>query len=173
MIICPYCDFENIPGADACEQCGGSLSSFHPPQPASEVERCLVKDRLHKLEPRTPIVVEPSMPVRQVLKMMVDYKIGCVLIVKDNRAVGIFTERDALLKLNEKAVELGGRPISEFMTANPQTLDTKAKIAFAVQRMDLGGFRHVPVVDEDGRVSGVISVRDILRYLTEIIEAAA
>ena len=42
-----------------------------------------------------------------------------------------------------------------------------AKIAFAVQRMDLGGYRHLPIVDREGQLSGIISVRDILEYLTE------
>jgi CBS domain-containing protein len=171
MIVCPYCDFENIPGSDECEQCGHSLSSFHPPKLDSAVERSLVKDRLHELDPRSPIVVEPSMPVRQVLKMMMDYKIGCVLVVQDSRAVGIFTERDALMKLNEQASDFSERPIAEFMTPNPQSLDVNAKIAFAVHRMDLGGYRHLPIVDNAGRVKGMISVRDILRYLTAKITA--
>jgi CBS domain-containing protein len=153
MIVCPYCDFENIPGEDVCEQCGHSLSSFHPPRLANAVERSLVRDRLNALEPRSPIVVEPCMPVRQVMRMMVDYKIGCVLVVVDSRVVGIFTERDALSKLNERATELGDHPVKEFMTSNPQTLDTTAKIAFAVQRMDLGGYRHVPIVDAQGRAT--------------------
>ena len=171
MIACPYCDYENIPGDDVCDQCGHSLSGLHPPRLVNEVERSLVKDRLNELNPRSPIVVEPSMPVRQVLRMMIDYKIGCVLIVQDSRVMGIFTERDALSKLNERATELGDQPVAEFMTSNPQTLDTNAKIAFAVQRMDLGGYRHLPIVDEQGRATGVISVRDILRYLTAKIAA--
>ena len=53
------------------------------------------------------------------------------------------------------------------MTPNPQTLRLDAKIAFALQRMDLGGFRHVPVVSRHNEPVGVISVRDILDYLTE------
>src|SRR5262245_12996902 len=140
MNTCPYCGFENIPGDDTCDQCGHSLSSFYPARPTSHLERSLVKDRLNELGPRSPIVVEPSMPVRQVLRMMVDYRIGCVLIVQDSHVVGIFTERDALSKINERAEELAEKPVKDFMTASPQTLDTNAKIAFAVQRMDLGGY---------------------------------
>ena len=59
------------------------------------------------------------------------------------------------------------------MTTNPESLDRSAKVAFAVQRMDLGGFRHVPIVDEEKRLTGVISVRDILHYLTEKMSATA
>ena len=52
------------------------------------------------------------------------------------------------------------------MTKNPQSLPATAKIAFAVQRMDLGGYRHVPITGTDGRPAGIFSVRDILGYLT-------
>ena len=89
------------------------------------------------------------------------------MVVENRKLVGIFTERDALLKLGTEAAALGDRPVSEFMTAHPQTLRLDAKIAFAVQRMDLGGFRHVPVVSKTNEPLGVISVRDILDYLTE------
>jgi CBS domain-containing protein len=53
------------------------------------------------------------------------------------------------------------------MTANPQTLVETAKLAFAVQRMDLGGYRHLPIVGPQGELAGIISARDILRHLTD------
>ena len=81
--------------------------------------------------------------------------------------VGIFSERDALKKVNTRIGELGSNPISEFMTPAPQTLEGHAKVAFAVQQMDLGGYRHLPILDEAGKASGVISVRNLLNYLTE------
>ncbi|GIW95777.1 MAG: hypothetical protein KatS3mg110_3818 [Pirellulaceae bacterium] len=171
MICCPFCGAENIPGDDLCEVCHEPLSTLHLPEPATEVERGLIKDRLESLNPRAPVVVEPEMPVLPVLRMMLDHKIGCVLVVKEARVVGIFTERDALLRLSDDPQEWKDRPVSEFMTPNPQTLDLKAKVAFAVQRMDQGGYRHVPVVDDQQRPIGVISVRDILRYLTERLGA--
>ena len=58
------------------------------------------------------------------------------------------------------------------MTADPQTLVEDARIVFAIHRMDLGGYRHLPIVDSQGRLRGVISVRDLLRYLTEKIAAS-
>ena len=77
----------------------------------------------------------------------------------------IFSERDALLKLGTDAASLGDHPVSEFMTANPKTLRADAKIAFAVRHMDQGGFRHLPIVNDANEPVGVLSVRDILRYV--------
>lgn len=165
MTACPYCAHENLPGMDVCDQCGHSLTDLYLPEPASDVERGLLTDRVEALAPRPPIAVAPETPTADVLRLMVDRRIGCVLVVQDDRLLGIFSERDALLKLNIDAARLGDRPVADFMTTPVDTLDGDAKIAFAVHRMDLGSFRHVPVVDEAGKPTGIISARDILRHL--------
>ena len=166
-MICPYCDSENISGADYCEKCGQPLADLHLPEPATDVERALLRDRVLVLRPKQPIVVPSSMPVRQVLATLLQKGIGCVLVVDEGKLVGIFSERDALMKIHTRIDELGDRPIAEFMTTSVETLLPSAKIAFAVHRMDLGGYRHVPIVGDDGAPTGMISVRDILAYLTE------
>jgi len=167
MIDCPNCGAENIPGIDECAECGQPLSDIHSGAPANNVERALIKDRVTVLGPKQPCTVAPNTPVGEVLHQMATNRIGCVLVVDGGKPVGIFSERDALLKLNTEAAALSDRPISEFMTANPETLEGSAKIAFAVQRMDLGGYRHLPVVSSDNQLQGIISVRAILNYLTD------
>ena len=107
------------------------------------------------------------MATRDVLRLMVERKIGSVFVVEDDRLLGVFSERDALIKLNTDVDKLSDKPISDFMTSKVETLDDSAKIAFAVQRMDLGSFRHVPIVNEEGTPVGVISARDILRYVSQ------
>ncbi|MDP6444899.1 MAG: CBS domain-containing protein [Pirellulaceae bacterium] len=167
MIDCPNCSSENIDGADACEQCGQSLSDLHLPTPATEVERALLTDRVGVLPPKEVIAVTPTTTVADALSLLVEKKIGCLVVVDDDETVGIFTEVDAVRKINDALDDLQDRPIGDFMTPNPQRLEAGAKIAFAVHRMDLGGYRHVPIVDANGRTTGVISARDILRYLSE------
>ncbi len=167
MIICPYCASENIEGADDCVGCGQPLADAHLAPPGTEVERSLLRDRISDLRPKPPIKVAPETPIGDVLRLMVQHRIGCVVVAEGNRPIGIFSERDALRKLNTAAAELAARPVSEFMTRGAQTLVADAKIAFAVQRMDLGSYRHLPIVDSRGDAIGIISARDILRHLTE------
>ncbi|MGD9633149.1 MAG: CBS domain-containing protein [Pirellulales bacterium] len=167
MIPCPYCGSENINGADDCAECGQSLDDTHLAPPQSELERSLLRDRISMLAPKRPITAAVSMPVGEVMRLMVERKIGCVVVVEFDQPVGIFTERDALRKIDPEAPDVAARPVGEFMTPHPQTLVVDAKIAFAVQRMDLGGYRHLPVVGERGDLIGVISARDILRHLTD------
>jgi CBS domain-containing protein len=171
MIICPYCQAENIEGADLCEQCSASLADLSIRIPATRVEADLLRDRIERLWPKSPSTVTPNTPVKQVLAKMVEERIGCVMIVEGDRLAGIFSERDALMKINADAPRMMDRPISQFMTANPVTLEANDKIAFALQKMNVGGYRHIPILFS-GKLVGVVSIRDILRYLTERIMAS-
>ena len=170
MISCPDCGHENIPGADTCEECGQSLIALSKPTASTELEKHLTKDRIEVLQPKSPLTVAPDMPVKEVLQMMAKKSIGCVFIVDGDELQGVFSERDALMRLGAEASLLGKRPISEFMTSSPCSLGSRDKIAFALQKMDVGGYRHVPITT-DGTLTGVISIRDILSYMTEHITA--
>jgi CBS domain-containing protein len=172
MIICPDCGFENIEGIDACEQCQQPLTNLGWRMRSSSVEAGLFRDRISVLEPKRPATVSPNASVGEVLEKMAGDSIGCVVVVKGDEVVGIFSERDALLRLNIEAAQLADRPISEFMTPQPETLEADDKIVFALHKMDLGGYRHVPILS-GGKLEGVISVRDILRYLTLRIAGSA
>jgi CBS domain-containing protein len=167
MLVCPFCDHENIDGADHCDACEQPLIAQSMPRAATLLERAIIKDRIDLLKPRDPLVVEPDAPVMWVIKLMHDHRIGCAVVVDEQRHVlGVFSERDALMRLGADAASLGDRPVSQFMTAPAATLQRGDKIAFVLHRMDLGGYRHVPITDGD-QITGVISVRDILRYINE------
>ena len=166
MSTCPYCDYANIEGADVCEQCGQPLDDLHLPDPPALVERSLLADRVSVFDPKQVVTVAPDTPVAEVLQLLVRRRIGCVFVVQDEQLAGVFSERDALLRLGTAVKRHAQQPISQFMTSNPQSLDCSAKVAYAVHLMDVGGYRHVPLVDKDRRPVGVISARDILEYLT-------
>lgn len=168
MILCPACGAENLDGADTCVECQHSLTDLSLPQAMTAVERGLLNDRIEQLKPRPPIMVGPETPVGEVLKQMTNDRLGCVVVVDDQRRLlGIFTERDALMRLNVDAAKLAAKPVSTLMTVSPATLRMRDKIAFALHRMHVGGYRHVPILDEQDLLAGVISVRGILAYLTE------
>lgn len=167
MIACPYCGHENIEGTDECEQCQQSIHDTYLTPPTCSVEDGLLNDRVGVLNPKVPITVEVSDTVQQVLDVLVNKGIGCVVVVDQGQPVGVFSERDALMRLNTDTSASKDRPVVDFMTPNPRMLDNEAKVAFATQRMDLGGYRHIPITDRDGALQGIISARDILRYLTD------
>lgn len=169
MLICPDCGAENIDGADACEACSQSLTDLSQRMPAAGVEEGLVRDRVGKIPHHPPVTVKPSTTVGEVLKAMTDQSIGCVLVVSEDGSdtlEGIFSERDALMRLNVDAPQWLGLTIDRFMTPNPATIPADAKIAYALHRMNHGGYRHLPIMKGKRAVS-VISVRDVMQYLTK------
>lgn len=166
---CPYCDHLVIEGADHCDECGLPLSNSGLPEPTNAVELALLTDRVSLFEGRKPLLISPTLPVREAIRLLALNNIGCMLVVEKGQLRGIFTERDVLLKVSDDLASLGEKPVSQFMTANVQSLPLTAKVAFALHRMDLGGYRHVPLVNEHGRPVGIFSLRELLRYLTRTL----
>lgn len=110
-----------------------------------------------------PLVTgKAGMTVRAACQLMAEKKIGAVLIVEQPRIVGIFTERDALNKVLAGGLDPDKTLLAEVMVADPQTITPDKPLAFALYLMAEGGFRHVPVVDENGRPLGMLSARDAL-----------
>lgn len=169
MLACPYCGSKNTEGSDICDQCQHSLTDMSRPEPGTPVERGLLKDRIDSLKTKPHLCVPPNTPVGQVLQKMVDMSIGCVMIVDGEKLLGIFSERDALVKLNVDAAQMADQPIQSVMTPDPITLESKNKIAYALHKMHVGGYRHVPILTK-GQLTGLISIRDILTYLTNRID---
>ena len=99
---------------------------------------------------------------------MVEHEIGAVLVEREGRAVGIFTERDVLRRVVLRGLDQA-RPVSEVMTRDPETLRLDDGIAFALNRMIVGGFRHVPIVDEGGRPQAVLSLREVVAFIIELL----
>lgn len=164
MNDCPFCGHHNLAGADECAHCQQPLVFLSKPRPRTFFERSLMKDNVAALGPREPMLVHADTAVGEVIRRMVNWKVGSVLVVDGKeRLVGIFTERDALLRIGSEVSAVEDSPVSQFMTPGPLTISEDDPIAQALHKMDLLGCRHLPVM-RGGRVTGVVSVRDILQY---------
>jgi CBS domain-containing protein len=163
-MICPFCGQANIEGEDFCLHCEQPLVGEESLPGTSSMERNLLHETVIGIATAPPIIVDRDRPVGEVLELLVDHAIGCVVVADGDVPVGIFSERDALLRIGARVESLRDQPVSRFMTAPPETLDAEAPIAFALHMMNIGGFRHLPVMNA-GRIVGVVSIRDILQYL--------
>jgi len=173
MIICPACGYDrNIEGADLCERCQSPLAELSQPRPQSPLEQSIFQERIYALKPRKPVTVAPTATVSEVLQLLLKNNAGCVLVVQGDNAVGIFTERDALWRINDQADVLGDRPIADYMTPAPQTLEATDKIAFALRHMDQGGYHHL-VVRAEGRIVGIVTAPDLMKFITERLVATS
>ena len=93
---------------------------------------------------------------------MVEHGVGSVLVVENGALRGIFTERDALKVFVATRRNPDFTQLADVMTETPQTLSPDASPQDAAQRMAAGKFRHMPVVDTEGRILGVVSQRDLI-----------
>jgi CBS domain-containing protein len=93
-----------------------------------------------------------------------------VLVERDGKAVGIFTERDILRRVIRTGIDLE-RPVEEVMTPDPETLSLDDGIAFALNRMAVGGYRNLPIVDESGKPLSVLSQREVVGYIVSVLPA--
>ncbi len=108
--------------------------------------------------------VKPSTPVIEAVKKMSERNVGSVLITDESgKLVGIFTERD-LLRLVAKGESLS-KPISEFMTTKLVVAKPDDAVPKVASIMIEKWIRHIPVVNEEGKPVGILSIRDVLRYL--------
>ncbi len=130
-------------------------------------------------EPIEPLIAGPPVTVpldatlQEAVKKLQEKHIGCVLVVgEDGKLAGIFTERDLLTKIVGRPVDLARAQVADHMTVEPETLRADDKVAWALNKMQLGGFRHVPIVDAGGRPIGVVSVKDIVEFIVELFPAA-
>jgi CBS domain-containing protein len=114
-----------------------------------------------------PVVADASTPLREVVRQMRDNQSGCALLTKAGKLAGIFTERDAVLRVVgvKGALDL---PASDVMTPDPNRVGHKDPLATAVRLMRRRGFRNVPVVDEAGQVVGCVRHKDVVNYIAEV-----
>jgi len=134
-------------------------------------DAALLRRPLGVLPTRKPILLGPEASVTEAMRAMQAEHRGCVLITEDGtaatRLVGIFTERDVLLKIVDRGRNPAVLPLGEVMSPDPEGLPAGAQVAWVLNRMSTGGFRHVPVTDEAGRPVAVVSVRDVVDFLVD------
>jgi len=163
---CPACGFDNLTGAEICDNCGAEMYGHDVPQATTDFHGRLLGEHLDALRPSAPVLVAPDTPAEEAIARMQEAEADCVLVVADQRLVGIFTDRDAVLKVAGHRRDAFA--VRDVMTVDPVVLRHDDPIAVAIHKMAVGGFRHIPIV-EYGRPTGVVSVRDVFDHLAEVL----
>lgn len=131
------------------------------------VEHTIVPHAIHGQE----IITFPrSAMVRDVVQQMARRRIGAVLVVEDEKLLGIFTERDALFRVIAETRDPDKTPVGDVMTPDPLTVKSSDAVTHALDLMQKRGFRHLPVVDHNSIV-GVVSIRDLYRSVKEQMDS--
>jgi CBS domain-containing protein len=133
---------------------------------STELGSALLRETLKNALSNRGLVLDEQTPLADALRQMREHRQGCILATRDGKLTGIFTERDVLMKVVGTSIDLERTPIRPYMTRDPVRLPEDAIVAYALNKMCVEGFRHVPLTDEQGRPVGVVSMRDIIEYLS-------
>jgi CBS domain-containing protein len=134
--------------------------------PDSRIEEILRSDAIRSMDIEPVPSVSASSRLSDVIATMQKRRVAAVVVTDAGRVVGIFTERDVLnrivgLSLNDEML------ISEVMTRDPKTLSPDNRIADAIRLMTDQGYRHIPLVNAEGKNTGMISARDIVEFIAD------
>jgi CBS domain-containing protein len=139
--------------------------------PTAVFDASMLRQSVRALPARHPLLFAPHHTVAEAMRAMQKEHRGVVLVTEDGtqetRVLGIFTERDVLFRIIDRGQNPTRLPLAEVMTRDPECLPVAASVAWVLNKMSIGGFRHVPVVDRENRPVFVVSVKDVVEWLVE------
>ncbi len=172
-MICPNCGFDNVPGEESCDQCQQDLTHLDQVAPIEPIGSRLVNDKVKDLQPPAPYLLDRKATIQDALAQFSTHRIGAVLIVDEQKQLlGILSERDITLRVAGLHDAIQNLCVEDFMTPKPETVQLTDPLVFALHKMDVGDYRHLPVVDK-GVPVGMISVRGLLAHMTRHLSDAS
>jgi len=117
---------------------------------------------------RSCITIDITTNTQDAIDLLIEHHIGAASVVENGVLRGIFGERDILRKiLNKQDSDLTQIPVTQYMKADPKTASPDDMLDTAVMYMAKGGFRHLPIIDENQQPIGMVSIRDVISYLVD------
>ena len=119
---------------------------------------------------REVVTIEPAATLAEAARLLAEKRIGAALILgADGRLAGIISERDIVRALAARGASALNEPVSQSMTRKVETCNEGEAVSNIMERMTLGKFRHMPVLDQ-GRVVGIVSIGDIVKHRLQEME---
>jgi CBS domain-containing protein len=114
-----------------------------------------------------PLLVNPDQTVLDAVDASIPAKVGAVAVVEGGRLVGVFTERDVMVKVVHQRLDPGSTPVRQVMTAPVITVPPEMQAKAVLELMLDRHIRHLPVSEDGTTVMGMLSLRNILQYMVE------
>jgi CBS domain-containing protein len=130
----------------------------------------LADEKLKVLSRRDPVTVRPGTSLAECVAAIQRSGTGDSVFVTtpDGRLAGVLTERDIFGRLVDPGADVDlARPVESLMTTRPHTLTLEQSVRDAIDLMQTGRYRNLPIVDGEGLLVGVVRPQDVLKYLAE------
>ncbi|OGW87142.1 MAG: hypothetical protein A3C35_03120 [Omnitrophica bacterium RIFCSPHIGHO2_02_FULL_46_11] len=134
--------------------------------PAKSVEAVLKAKKIFEITNPKLIQAPPEISIKAAIKLLQENKAGYIVVAQNKKVVGIFTETDVVQRILDKNIDWE-KPISEFMTKDALVLKPTDLVGSAIDLMGEKRFYHIPLVDDQGELVNVLSVRTLIRFLAE------
>ena len=162
---CPFCDHDNFAGADICSSCELDLAGLDIKAWGIRPEDPHLARRVRDLPIKQAIEVTPETTAAEAIGHMIEWREGCVFVTERRELRGVFTERDVATRVAARDLDPTRLRVDSVMTPNPFTVRNDDRVALAIHRMGVDGFRHLPVLDSAGHLEGFLSMRGVLKVL--------
>jgi CBS domain-containing protein len=143
------------------------LSKYDPPEYADKLERSLSEDAVTAIKHTPMATLPPDVSVEEAMREMVRLDVAYMLIAEGQNLLGVFSERDVLNKIAGQFEKVKKLPVRAFMSPDPVVVYETESPAKALNVMAVGGFRHVPIVNIDDKLVGVLGPRRVTSYLQQ------
>jgi CBS domain-containing protein len=141
------------------------LQNYDPKTYKDPLEKALAEETLASIQCTPVATITPDLPVRAAVKALAGMQVACLLVERDGRLVGVFSDRDVLDRVALEYEQVKDRPVSDFMTSDPVYAYENDSAAAALSIMAVSGFRHVPVTNIDQKVVGIVSPQRVTEFL--------
>ncbi len=129
------------------------------------LEKAILEHTVDEVESQPCAIVSADTSILQAVQRLANLEVACLVVAEKQRLVGVFTIRDVLDKVALQFEEVKHRLVSEVMTSRPEYVYDTDSVAAAMCVMVSGGHRHVPVVDSDERIIGIVSPNRVMTFL--------
>lgn len=173
--VCPSCGHVNIAGIDRCELCLHSMMQRDLPTPRDDdrFQNAMMTAPVSEILSRKEVLVaEKTDTIEKLTSVLQKEHENYVLVYENKQLVGIISNRDLLRKVLGKFDDLSLVSAGMVMTPKPEFVYANDPLGYVVNKMAMGGFRHVPVLADDGTPLSVITINDVFQYLSRNLDDA-
>jgi len=111
------------------------------------------------------LTVTPETTIHEALVKMEEISAGTALVVNDGKLAGIFSERDVIRKVILQGKSIANIPVKEIMSTDLTTVTPDKSLDECMQLMTEKRIRHLPVLNNDNEIVGIVSIGDVVKYL--------
>ena len=147
------------------------LENYEPKTYDDPVEQALAEQTVEAMQHQPHATISPETTVSEAVHKLAGLHIACLLVEEDSKLVGVFSDRDVLDKVALEYDAIKDRPVSEVMTSNPVYVYETDPAAAALSVMAVSGYRHVPILDAQGHLTGIASPQRVTSLLQRFFES--